>query len=672
MAANAISLKRGAHVACAGQEWVIEAPEGLSRVLARSLSSGEREFLQISELLPVGGTGALATASEEDEDAVDGDGDQAPPRQLSWREKLMVDRIPVLPDERHWTAEDRKAVRLAVKEFEALVDALDAPKQDAGQAMQRVAELMGYGLSTAYRRRQIVLTWQCADALLRKVRSDAGTTKLSKEQLAIIDDNLEKFRFVENKRTVPKVLDLINGDLRRADPPLPEISRSTLFRRIHDLKTRKEQLESEGRFEEARNRYRTKAGHLPDADYPLSVVEIDHTPMPVILLDEEERKPIGKAWLSLVIDCYSRMVLGFHLSLDAPSTLSVGIAMAHALLPKDEYLKRVGVRGDWPCWGVPDVILVDNGADLNGRMVHQAKRFYRFNLRNRPVGLPQLGGHVESAFKTFMGEAKATPGTTRSNPKDRAEYDSEGNAKLTIAAFERLFCEFIVNDYHKSEHSGEGMNRRTPLQRWTQGILYGDIFPPTGLPPVPSDPLHLKLTLMPIERRSIDKGCVELFSNRYYSPELERLGLTVDLNKPLDARLFEVRYDPRNIYTVWVRDPSTGKYISANAQGVKWTYRSLIEHRAIRKNLGRPADEYKDDRYESIKRREQIKAEEVKKTKQVRREQAKRKRDEEGALPSSPSPQRKPALAPRTDARPMDPERLREIRSKIKVKIPGG
>jgi putative transposase len=659
MKPNTISLTRGSSVMHSGQVWIVEAPEGFKRVLARREEDGHRDFLNISELSKVPRP-EPPTVDKEDEDA------EKP--KLTYRERLLVPRIPVLPDDDNkWTKEQRRAMKEAVAEFELLVDALDAPEDQVGQMMKDIAEKQGYSLATAYRRRTLVEIWECADALLRKTREDAGELRLTDTQIEKVQNLLKVHRFVATPKTIPKLLDLVNGDLRQAGEA--EISRTTLYK-VMNLKSRKEQLEAAGRKEQAKNSYRTKAGKLPDADYPLAVVQADHSPIQMTLVDEVDRKPIGDAWLTIVIDCFSRMILGFYLSFGAPSTLNTGMALARAFLPKDDFLKRQGVVGEWNCWGFPDVLLVDNGADLNGKMVHRARRFYKFTVRNRPVGSPEFGAAVESAFRTFMYESKSTSGTKRSNPIDRAEYDSEGHATMTLSAYERNLTHFIVNEYHKTEHTGDGMKRRAPLQRWTQGIFDGDIFPATGLPPVPADPFKLYISLMPLEERTLTKGCISIFTHTYYSNELDKLSELVDVEKPLKDRQFEIRYDPRNIHTIWVKNPETGEYIAATAQNVSWTVRSLWEQRAINKNLGHPADEYKDDRYESIKQRDEIKAEEAKKTKQKRREDDKAKRDEAEAIYKAPKPPKKHVIKQQTGAVVLDPGRLQAIRSGLQVKKP--
>jgi hypothetical protein len=61
-------------------------------------------------------------------------------------------------------------------------------------------------------------------------------------------------------------------------------------------------------------------GRFRGANFPLSAAQIDHTPVDAIMVDNVHRHPIGRAWLTLLIDLFSRMVLGYHISFDMPKS----------------------------------------------------------------------------------------------------------------------------------------------------------------------------------------------------------------------------------------------------------------------------------------------------------------------------------------------------------------
>jgi putative transposase len=116
----------------------------------------------------------------------------------------------------------------------------------------------------------------------------------------------------------------------------------------------------------AAQKYEPIKGHFPGADAPLAVAQIDHTPMDVIVVDEEHRQPIQRPSLTVVIDVHSRMVLGFAIYLEKPSAFTAGLAIAHAVLPKEQWLAEVGVEADWPCWGKMRKIHCDNAKERRG------------------------------------------------------------------------------------------------------------------------------------------------------------------------------------------------------------------------------------------------------------------------------------------------------------------
>ena len=71
-------------------------------------------------------------------------------------------------------------------------------------------------------------------------------------------------------------------------------------------------------------------------DYPLSVVQIDHTLVDIILVDPIDRLPIGRPYLTIAIDVYSRCIAGFILSLEAPSATWTGV--------KNEGIWDIGIK----------------------------------------------------------------------------------------------------------------------------------------------------------------------------------------------------------------------------------------------------------------------------------------------------------------------------------------
>jgi len=66
------------------------------------------------------------------------------------------------------------------------------------------------------------------------------------------------------------------------------------------------------------------------------------------------------------------MVMGFYISLDPPGAVATGLCIAHAALPKEAWLAERDVVGQWPCWGFPTHIHLDNAKEFHGEMLRRA------------------------------------------------------------------------------------------------------------------------------------------------------------------------------------------------------------------------------------------------------------------------------------------------------------
>ena len=96
-----------------------------------------------------------------------------------------------------------------------------------------------------------------------------------------------------------------------------------------------------------------------EASYALELVQSDHTLVDVIVVDDLYRKPIGRPWLTLMVDVASRTVPGFHLDMLAPSAVSVGMCMRQAVLPKADWLAEHGMEAPWDNQGLMDRLHLD-------------------------------------------------------------------------------------------------------------------------------------------------------------------------------------------------------------------------------------------------------------------------------------------------------------------------
>lgn len=303
------------------------------------------------------------------------------------------------------------------------------------------------------------------------------------------------------------------------------------------------------------------------ASKPLEVVQIDHTKVDVIVLDDETGEPRGRPWLTLAMDVFTRMVTGFHLGMDAPSRLSISLCLLHATHDKTAWLREREIDATWPVAGLPEALHADNGADFRSRAFVRACRDAGIRTIWRKPGTPHYGGHIERLIGTQMGAVHLLPGTTFGDPEERADYDSAREAKLTLRELERFVAWEIAGRYHQVVHSAL---RRPPVAVWREH---------EGATPLrlPADRMRFWVSFLPEQERTLRPDGIHLHGLRYWSP-----ALAADVGRRDDKLL--VKYDPRDLSRVFVRRP-TGAFVEARYCDVTLPAISLSEAKAASRAL---------------------------------------------------------------------------------------
>ena len=584
------TIAPGAIVDVDGRSFQVKHPLDFKSVLAIDLDTGRSQVIGIQSI--------STTRTNSDPDRVSAQHDLA---QM---------------DEEKW--------QIAHERYDVLKSYLDAPVRSRKLA-QQLAEQAEISVATFYNWLKAYRVSEHVSGLLPTARGPRhGITKLSDEQNQIIDEAIEKHFLTKQRLTPTDIVQQVKLMCHRANIPAPH--GNTVRNRIRAI-PESVKLRRQGRVDEARDRFEPIRDQFPGADFPLAVTQIDHTPADVIIVDEQNRLPLGRPTLTLQIDVRTRIVTGLAILLESPSTISVGLCVSMSMLPKTGYLEELGVEGDWPVWGRPGVLHVDNAKEFRGRMLRKACVEYGIDLQMRPVKRPHYGGHIERLMGTAANEIRKLPGTTFSNTRQRKGYKSEQEAALTLKEFERQIVDFIVNIYHQRVHSELGMS---PLKRWELDLLGDtDMGPARGLPAVPNDPGRLLIDFLPFEERSVQRYGVALNGIRYTSGVLTPWIASTDPKKPKEKRKFVVRYDPRDLSSVWFLDPSTQEYYRLSYSDRGNPPISIWELRAAKADLRKRGEDIDEIGIFAAIERIRARSEEAKgKTKKARRDRHRIKRAE--------------------------------------------
>lgn len=312
-------------------------------------------------------------------------------------------------------------------------------------------------------------------------------------------------------------------------------------------------------------------GSGPEASRPLHRVEMDHTLLNIIVVDEKLGLPLGRPWITSAIDAYSRMPVGIHIGFDPPSWKTVMSCLREAIRPKTDLKERYpSIVNSWPCYGVPDVLVVDNGMDFHAESLELACLQLNIDLQYSPRRCPWYKGKIERHFRTLDTDfLRGTAGYTFPSIADRGDYNSAKEALLPDEVLKEALYKWIVDVYANDAHRGL---RGVPAERWRQGEAEYGVR-------LPSNAQDLNITLSSTIRRSVFAYGVELWNLRFNSSELGALRRRLG---PKDVKVV-IRYDPSDLSSVYAIDPQTNSPIPLTFSGPEDYVRGLhlCQHRQI-------------------------------------------------------------------------------------------
>ena len=473
-----------------------------------------------------------------------------------------MDDEPVMVAERGLLAVPEKVWSLAVRRAEVIgrlarLDVVGWEAADAAAAELRVSRRQVYLLLRRWREGEGVVS----DLIPRRSSGGRGRGHLPDEVEAVIRDLLRTRYLARQKRSVAAVHRELARACRSRGWRVP--SRGTLARRIARLDPVRQASAREG--PDAARALRAAGGTAPPVAAVLEQVQIDHTVVDVIVVDERYRLPVGRPYVTAGIDVFSRCITGLVVTLEAPSALSAGLCLAHMATDKQAWLERLGVAAGWPMSGKPAELYLDNAAEFKSEALRRGCEQHGIKLRYRPPGQPHYGGVIERVIGTMMGTVHELPGTTFSSPRQRGSYDSGATAALTVRELERWLA-LAVAVYHGQLHGGLGC---TPAGRWAEGVAA------TGTPATVTSEAAFLVDFLPVIRRTLTRTGFVIDHVRYYCDAL----------KPWIARRgqlgrFVIRRDPRDISRIWVLDPDGTTYLQVPYRTLSHPPISAWEQRA--------------------------------------------------------------------------------------------
>jgi hypothetical protein len=289
------------------------------------------------------------------------------------------------------------------------------------------------------------------------------------------------------------------------DSPMEALIRKRLTPRIYDMKRR------------------AMIGNpTAQALGPGSRFQIDATILDVYSRSRRARRLIvGRPTLYVVIDVFSRLIVGIYIGLEAPSWIAAMMAIANAATPKVEFCRSIGIEiepHEWPAQTVPGAIAGDRGEMIKAGIENLLQQFSVL-IANAAPYRGDWKGVVEVRFRLLPAIFKPyVPGYVETDFRQRGARDYRLEAELDLDDIYRIIVRtvlyynnhHVLHDYVRHPGLTEDNVPSIPLDLWNWGIANM-----SGVPRSP--PLdRYRFALMPVGDASMTPQGL-LFEGRLYT-----------------------------------------------------------------------------------------------------------------------------------------------------------
>lgn len=304
----------------------------------------------------------------------------------------------------------------------------------------------------------------------------------------------------------------------------------------------------------------------------LERVEVDHTPLDIMVVNEETGIVEGRPYLTCLLDVKSRMPLGVEIDFEPPSVLSVMKALKQAIWFKDWVNETYPtIKNHWPAYGIPNTLICDNGLEFHSEQLHRVCAELNVELVYCPKQQAHYKGCVERFFGTLNRQVcHKLKGTTFSNIRQRGDYQSVKEACVTLKELKANIYQWLIDVYCQSLHK---FLQNSPFNEWQQGIKH--------IEPLLTESLQsLDLILSHQYRRKINHQGIQFANLCYNSKELRLIRIN---NGDIKEVLIRVDFD--NLGFIWAHDTYNNEYIAIPCINQEYARDlSFRQHKAILDN----------------------------------------------------------------------------------------
>jgi len=189
-------------------------------------------------------------------------------------------------------------------------------------------------------------------------------------------------------------------------------------------------------------------------DRPFEIAHIDHTEADIEIRHSRTGRVLGRPWLTLMVDAFSRRIVAFHLTFDPPSYRSC-MAVIRECVRRHSRL--------------PDTIVVDGGKEFASVYFESLLAIYGCTKKTRPAAKARFGSVIERLFGTtntqFFYNLSGNTQITRNVREVTKSVNPKTLAVWTLPDLYQRLSEWAYELYDQTEHPALGQSPREAYEQ---------------------------------------------------------------------------------------------------------------------------------------------------------------------------------------------------------------
>lgn len=182
---------------------------------------------------------------------------------------------------------------------------------------------------------------------------------------------------------------------------------------------------------------------------PLEIAHIDHTELDIELVCSLTGRVLGRPWLTILTDAFSRRFLSFYLTFDAPSYRSCMMVLRECVYRHSR---------------LPQILVVDGGPEFGSTYFETLLARYQCTKKTRPPSKARFGSVCERLIGTlnteFVHNLRGNTQITRNARQVTKGVDPKGQAVWSLKELQEQLARYFYEVYDSMDHPALGQSPR--------------------------------------------------------------------------------------------------------------------------------------------------------------------------------------------------------------------